>query len=161
LNVSLKPNSTAIGDGADRRRLSPGSRLATAAIRAALRCEQPDEETVGVFSNGDLDVRFSCYTEEPLPDGDWLLIGVEPDGEYLLRSFELTYKAPELTLLLLARLCGRTKFARRLGSLVHERGIGFTNCDHRPNLSPSPRPAWDQIADCFSDTVGLYPFPVM
>ena len=65
-----------------------------------------------MLSNGDLDVRFSCYTEQPLPDGDWLLFGIEPDGEYLLRSFELTYKAPELTLLLLTRFCRRTKFAR-------------------------------------------------
>ena len=114
-----------------------------------------------MLSYGDLDIRVRRDTEESLPDGYRLLLGIKPDGEDLLGSFELTYEATELTLLLLARLCGRTKFARWLGSLVHERGIGFTNCDHRPNLSPSPRPAWDQIADCFSDTVRLYPFPVM
>ena len=112
-----------------------------------------------MLSDGDLNVRFGRHTKKSLPYGDGLLVGVESNGEYLLRSFELTDEAPELALLLLARLRGRTEFARWLGSLVHERRVGFTNCDHRPNLSPSPRPAWDQIADCFDDTTATIPLP--
>jgi hypothetical protein len=102
-----------------------------------------------MLSHGDLDIRIGCDTEQSLPDGYRLLLGIKPDGEHLLRSFELTYEATELTLLLLARLCSRRQLARRLGSLIHERRVGLTNCDHRPNLSLSPRPAWDQVADCF------------
>jgi hypothetical protein len=102
-----------------------------------------------MLSDGDLDIRVGCDTEQSLPDSDRLLLGIKPDGEHLLRSFELTYEATELTLLLLARLCSRAQLARWLGSLVHERRVGLTNCDHRPNLSLSPRPAWDQVADRF------------
>lgn len=64
--------------------------MATTAIRATLRCEKSDEETLGVLSDGDLDVRFGCNTEKSLPDGDGFLAGVESNCEYLLRSFELT-----------------------------------------------------------------------
>jgi hypothetical protein len=94
-----------------------------------------------MLSDGDLDVRFGRHTKKSLPYGDGLLVGVESNGEYLLRSFELTDKAPELALLLLARLRGRTEFARWLGSLVHERRVGFTNCDHRskPLSKPTTR----------------------
>ncbi|HEY5487900.1 MAG TPA: hypothetical protein VIK06_09645 [Candidatus Limnocylindrales bacterium] len=72
-----------------------------------------------MLSHRDLNVRIGGYTEQSLPDGDGLLFGVQPNGEYLLRSFELSYEAPELTLLLFARFRGRTELARWLGSLVH------------------------------------------
>ena len=107
---------------------------APAAIRAALRCEQPDKESVAVLSHRDFHVGLSCHAQKALTDRDRLLVGIEPDLEDLLRSFQLSDQFLELPLLLLAFASGRAEFSRSLTSFVHKRRIGFANCDHSEPL---------------------------
>jgi hypothetical protein len=104
-------------------------RLATA-IRSPLRCEQSHQEAASVLPNGDLDVFIGGDSQQSLSDRDRLLIRIETDFKDLIWSFELSDQALELARLLFARAGSGAQLARWLASFVHERRIGFPNCDH-------------------------------
>ena len=61
--------------------------LAPASVRASLRCEQPNQETVAVLSHRDFDIGVRGNAQEPLPDRYRFLGRLEANLENLLRSF--------------------------------------------------------------------------
>jgi len=67
----------------------------------------------------DFDVCLAGDAEQALPDGDWLFGGIEPNLEYLLRSFELADQFLELTLLLFAFAGRGAQLPRSRSSFVH------------------------------------------
>ncbi|MGD0019187.1 MAG: hypothetical protein ABSD62_08020 [Candidatus Limnocylindrales bacterium] len=110
------------------------ARSAAATIRAAVRCQEADQESVAVLSDGDLDMSLGGDAEQSLPDRYRFFVGIEPNRENLLRTFELGDEPLELALLLLSLDCGGAQLARRAGGFVHERRVGLSNCDHGISL---------------------------
>jgi hypothetical protein len=123
------PRSAAEADLAGRLSALCGwGALASAAVRASLRCEKANQKTVAVLSHRDLDIGVRGNAQEPLPDRNRFLGRIEADLKNLLRSFELTNESLELALLL---------FAHKSRGAQHESRIGLPNLDHLLPLSSS------------------------
>jgi hypothetical protein len=101
-----------------------------APIRAPLRCEQADQESIAVLADSDLHVGLGRNPEQTLPNGDRFLVLIEADFEYLIWSRELPDQFLELTLLLLTLACCGAQLAWSLSAFVHERRVGLSNGDH-------------------------------
>jgi hypothetical protein len=60
---------------------------APTAIGAAFGREETNQETIAVLANGNLDLSIGRNTKKALPDRDRFLVRIEPNFEYLLRTF--------------------------------------------------------------------------
>jgi len=90
-----------------------------------------------VLSHCNLDIGLGGNAQETLSNGDRFLFCIEPDFEYLLRSFELTDEPLELTVLLLTLARSGAQFTGPLAPFVHQRRVCLPDCDHLvpPSLS--------------------------
>jgi hypothetical protein len=132
------PRSAAEADLAGRLSALCGwGALASAAVRASLRCEKANQKTVAVLSHRDLDIGVRGNAQVPLPDRNRFLGRIEADLKNLLRSFELTNESLELALLLFAHKSRGAQLARPRAGFVHESRIGLPNLDHLLPLSSS------------------------